>query len=303
MIVAEKGASRIRPENPGGYTVPHQSKTVLDNRRSDNSAQVETISAAPEAPIDVPVQDAATQNNSAKKEKAAVPQRIQPLVDTDSLNAGEWGPRKSMHSKAQEADRVIIEGAPANGTKTAPVSTLNAPGIPKPLPPLNQSGIRDPYAPKAQGVAEKNKDSAKIKSQKAPARMTVTSATSKSASKKVPAPYKRANSVAKTQTKSVQAAKSVNVTQTASSSVMAPGSYRVQLASLKSEEQAGRAWQMAAKKHGSLKGVPHAVVKADLGSKGVYYRVQAGSFKNMSDAKALCQTLQGEKGSCYVVKG
>ena len=133
LIVAEKGASRIRPENPGGYTVPHQSKTVLDNRRSDNSAQVETISAAPEAPIDVPVQDAATQNNSAKKEKAAVPQRIQPLVDTDSLNAGEWGPRKSMHSKAQEADRVIIEGAPANGTKTAPVSTLNAPGIPKPL--------------------------------------------------------------------------------------------------------------------------------------------------------------------------
>ena len=52
-----------------------------------------------------------------------------------------------------------------------------------------------------------------------------------------------------------------------------------------------------------LAALPHNVEKADLGKdKGIYYRLQAGSFTDKKDAASLCGSLQKRAIECMVVE-
>jgi len=80
--------------------------------------------------------------------------------------------------------------------------------------------------------------------------------------------------------------------------------YTVQIASYRSEQEASAGWQALSAQEGDLLSkLPHAVAKADLGAdKGVYYRLQAGSFSDRKDAKALCSNLKDRSIDCMVVE-
>jgi hypothetical protein len=43
-------------------------------------------------------------------------------------------------------------------------------------------------------------------------------------------------------------------------------------------------------------------MRADLGKKGIFYRLRAGSFANQVTAKALCQSLAKVKVGCLVIR-
>jgi Flp pilus assembly protein TadD len=80
--------------------------------------------------------------------------------------------------------------------------------------------------------------------------------------------------------------------------------YTVQIASYRSEQEASAGWQaLTAEQADLLAKLPHAVAKADLGTdKGIYYRLQAGSFSDRKDAKTLCSTLKERSVDCMVVE-
>ena len=80
--------------------------------------------------------------------------------------------------------------------------------------------------------------------------------------------------------------------------------YTVQIASYRSEQEASVGWQaLTAEQADLLAKLPHAVAKADLGAdKGIYYRLQAGSFSDRKDAKALCSNLKERSVDCMVVE-
>ncbi len=80
--------------------------------------------------------------------------------------------------------------------------------------------------------------------------------------------------------------------------------YTVQIASYRSEQEASTGWQaLTAEQADLLAKLPHAVAKADLGAdKGIYYRLQAGSFSDRNDAKALCADLKDHSIDCMVVE-
>src|SRR5262249_19354556 len=79
-----------------------------------------------------------------------------------------------------------------------------------------------------------------------------------------------------TSTKAATAAPSATTKATASS---ATGNYRIQLAASKSEADATRFWKQLSTKYPDIVGgLPVHIEKADLGTKGIYYRVQAGGF-------------------------
>lgn len=83
----------------------------------------------------------------------------------------------------------------------------------------------------------------------------------------------------------------------------AAGGYTVQLLSTPSEQAAGEAWTRLSAKFGkALGGLSHDVVRADLGAKGVFYRLQAGGFATQAEAKVVCDALKAGKQSCLVVK-
>jgi cell division protein FtsN len=84
---------------------------------------------------------------------------------------------------------------------------------------------------------------------------------------------------------------------------LATSGERVQLGAFRSKAEAEKNWQKIARAHGSLlKGKPHQVVRADLGSKGVFYRLRVAGFNDADAAKALCKRLSAKGQGCFLVR-
>jgi len=84
----------------------------------------------------------------------------------------------------------------------------------------------------------------------------------------------------------------------------AGGDLQVQLAAIRSPEQARGEWERLRRKNGDLLGKLRLfITKADLGpGKGVYFRLRAGPLASEAQAKALCASLAGRKIGCLVVR-
>ena len=79
--------------------------------------------------------------------------------------------------------------------------------------------------------------------------------------------------------------------------------FRVQLLSVRKKESAEAEWKRLSKRYRQiLSGLESYVVRADLGAKGIYYRLQAGSFEDKSTATKVCAKLAQVKISCFVIK-
>jgi sporulation related protein len=79
------------------------------------------------------------------------------------------------------------------------------------------------------------------------------------------------------------------------------GGWRVQIASVKSEDIAKSTWARLQAAHGDVLGnLRMQPTKVDLGDKGVWYRVQAGPLDE-KQAQSVCGTLKSRKTDCVVV--
>lgn len=82
----------------------------------------------------------------------------------------------------------------------------------------------------------------------------------------------------------------------------ASGAWQVQLGALKDEAGAEQAWQRAVKSAPELGKLNHEIVRADLGAKGVFYRLRAGGFSAREQADGLCASLKAKGVGCVVAK-
>ena len=97
-------------------------------------------------------------------------------------------------------------------------------------------------------------------------------------------------------------AETVSKTEPAAGVETFEGSYFVQLASLKSKEAGETAWDGMLKELHVLRPYKHRIQRADLGAKGVYYRVQAGPMKE-AQAKMVCEAIKTQRpGGCLVTR-
>jgi len=79
------------------------------------------------------------------------------------------------------------------------------------------------------------------------------------------------------------------------------GDIRVQLGAYRSEKEAQDAWNAMQKKHGDLLAAAQPnIVKADLGARGVYYRLRVGGFASAAEAGAMCGKLAAGGQPCIV---
>jgi cell division protein FtsN len=77
--------------------------------------------------------------------------------------------------------------------------------------------------------------------------------------------------------------------------------YLVQLSAVRTEEAAKAEWSRLVKKFPDvLGGLEPVIVRADLGAKGIYYRVRGGWFSTRAEAKAICDELMGRNVGCIV---
>jgi cell division septation protein DedD len=79
------------------------------------------------------------------------------------------------------------------------------------------------------------------------------------------------------------------------------GSYLVQVSSQRSEADAQSAYRSLRAKYSSVLGDrQHVIRRADLGSKGVYYRAMVGPFGSREEAIQVCGNLKAAGGDCVV---
>ncbi len=78
--------------------------------------------------------------------------------------------------------------------------------------------------------------------------------------------------------------------------------WSVQVASAGSEDAAWSTWKKMQVKHRTLSGQKPIVVRADLGSKGVVYRVRFAGFDDQDKAKSKCLKLKADGIACFISK-
>lgn len=84
----------------------------------------------------------------------------------------------------------------------------------------------------------------------------------------------------------------------------APSRYKLQLGAFRQAEVAARAWDEISHSADPLVGQSgHTIQKADLGERGIFYRLRAGGFERIDDARSACKALEKRKIACFVVDG
>jgi tetratricopeptide (TPR) repeat protein len=79
-----------------------------------------------------------------------------------------------------------------------------------------------------------------------------------------------------------------------------PVGWSVQLSSAKNEKLAWGIWEKMKAKHKVLAGKQPIVIKADLGAKGIFYRLRLAGFADSNAASAVCSKLKTKGLSCFV---
>jgi cell division septation protein DedD len=79
------------------------------------------------------------------------------------------------------------------------------------------------------------------------------------------------------------------------------GPYLAQIAALRSEEAANAEWAKASRLAPDLFAAAQKdIQRADLGAKGIFYRLRAGSFASRDAADAFCDQVQASGSGCIV---
>jgi len=82
----------------------------------------------------------------------------------------------------------------------------------------------------------------------------------------------------------------------------ADGAFLVQVAALRSEAAATLAWDRFVREERDLfTGAQKQIQRADLGAKGVFYRLRVGAFDERTGASAFCDALKARDKACIVV--
>jgi len=91
-------------------------------------------------------------------------------------------------------------------------------------------------------------------------------------------------------------------TPTTGSRPKAASAWRIQIAAVASTKAAKKEWRrIASANEDLLSKLKLDIRRADLGARGVFYRVQAGTLESESEARDVCKALLERKVSCFIV--
>jgi tetratricopeptide (TPR) repeat protein len=118
----------------------------------------------------------------------------------------------------------------------------------------------------------------------------------------IPAPAKKEKSEVASFVTEPEAAPAVEEEAPVAAVAAPEGAWTVQVASAVSEEAAWSTWKKMQTRHKALSSEEAHVVRADLGKKGIFYRVRLGGYDNQKDAGKACAKLKSKGVSCYISK-
>lgn len=320
---------KIRPDSPGGMTIPDQDKLVYDRitgGSDDNQEVVERIMPRAERPTNEidpsPISPRKSTIKMVDTKALPKPTTIEDLmktVDEESMNKPSDKPNtkllspeinvsKAEQKRMNDIDELLKKGEQKEPNKKTSINealSINKPerielpktvATVKPVETVEKVKTIEPKIVKEENTS------------------TTTTRKLKKSITTAPAPATKPTTIKETKVASVPKSNIKSMTQpsalnklidkTASPEAKSANlkGWGVQLLASKSKNAVERSWKTISKKHSMLSKIPHNIVKADLGKKGIYYRLRVGSYTTKSEASTLCSTLKANKQDCMVVK-
>ncbi len=275
VVRADPAPFKTRPSDPGGMEVPDRDKLVYQRLQGDSSeTRVERLLPQPEKPVP-------PSRASSSSPAPQVAERL-PRVPTEAQVRAAQPPPPPRIAGAPTQERVPEpEDSPPTAEETAPASVSEQnkgdgrePSVLRGQESRGPERPSEPGTASPAGVREQNNEST-------PVTPTPTS---------TPAP--------------VASAPPASVREQNKESTAAPASgYLIQIAAVREPERAEAEWARLQRQHAELlRGLKLFVIKADLGDKGVFWRLRAGPFTDEVQAKNRCADLAKQKVGCLVVK-
>ncbi|WP_265519011.1 SPOR domain-containing protein [Nitratireductor luteus] len=310
LIKADNSPIKVKPENPGGTTIPNQDNEVY-KRVSGESSDIEPAQTALVTTTEEPINIAskAAEGRETTDASAKVDDR---LVNDETGADPASGAFETVSLTPRRVRSLVVR----------PDGTMAPREMPEPSETAGVSGTAaDELTSAAETIRSAAQDSAALGTA---ARQTAEAAASaiggaagetQVAAAAVPRtapipPAKPANRApaqqpAAQQQQAAPAQQAPQPTQAAApagpaATTSAPWS--VQISSQPSAEAAQQSYQDMAQRYGSiLQGKGVNIVKADIAGKGTYFRVRIPS-SSKDEAIQLCSQLKSAGGSCFVSK-
>ncbi|MXY42098.1 MAG: SPOR domain-containing protein [Rhodospirillaceae bacterium] len=266
LIRAAEGPVKVRPENPGGRKVPNKD---LDVYKEIDAAQLKGLPGKPSEDLLAP----GKLRPAAKRDPVPKGPVCHPvptlLADTGRyrLAALKLASSKLAASKPAAAEKAAEPRAKRPAPKTAPKTATKT--VLKSVP----KSVRT-------ARAAREVDTGKAGAGKAAVRKASTRAGTDKAGAGTRKPAVKNRRTAKA------------------------GKFRIQLGAFRTRAKAARHGQGLQRKHHGLLGqLNMVVVRVDLGSRGIFYRLRAGPFANRQSARELCRSLGKRRIDCFLVSG
>jgi len=307
IIKAEGGPNKIMPSGVGS-----QDDTARD-ADANNPASRERVVSREERPVDIPP----PVMNTAPRAVSTVP------VFPDPPSVGGPGAVVGYSGSATSRNPAMSMEPPTPTAPAMTTATASNPSAGQASPPAAVSSVSTaaPGMPAAPGPKKIRTVTIHTDQSAAPDGIAGSSASQAVAPRPgspqvsnaplsiVPSPTEAPTAPARPRPAPAQPAplNKPPANETASAAPAAPvttgGGYAVQVSSQRSEEEAQSSFRdLQAKYPDVLGGRTPIIRRADLGSKGIFFRAMVGPFTSADQATELCSNLKAAGGSCLVQK-
>ncbi|MCW2246321.1 hypothetical protein M2352_001912 [Azospirillum fermentarium] len=330
LLEADATPTKSRPQDPGGYEVPHQDKMVYERLNAAPAKPgLERLLPPPEQPLPRPV--------VSPQVPPLQPAPVVAVADVPAPQPPAPAPQAAAPVPAPQAQPTVVASAPpasslapappAAGQSSQLAALPAAPAKPKPVAP-KPAPAAIPAAPSADAPAAgarnagNGKNASNATGAAAHTQPPVNAAAlppTVQAKQTPPAPAKAVPATLTPPPASAAPAKTVPAALTpppatasapAAGTLVPPsarpggnagrGGWRVQLASVPSESQAQGEWKRLSNRHADvLGGLGVNFAQATING-ATYYRVQAGVVDE-TRARSICAALKAQSVGCILV--
>jgi cell division septation protein DedD len=282
LIKADNDPIKVKPVDPGGMVVLNMDKTIYDNLNSNNASvpKTEKFLPTPEQPID------------------------RAIINGEQSELNENSNDETIYdsSKTHKEDKLDNSKFPINITKDIKDYSNND----------NKKIIINNNQHKAEDVIITEKDileqdviheKKSVANDNAPINL-ITNNDNKTSKKPAKLKNESKKIIAEINHKDLS---SINLDESKVENLKSKkantSKYRIQLASFKSQKEVNFEWNKIKKNNSKIiANHKYFIAKKEIAGKGLYYRLQLGSFDNEQDARLLCKKLSANKQSCFVLK-
>lgn len=279
LIQADEAPVRVPPEEPGGMDIPHRDKLVLQRvPGAEEDPRRERLLPPPEEPLPPPREEPVASDQPARES-------LPPPTPPHERSAEEHANAPAARPGTSSAQKPPARSEPAPAKTAAPPAQARADG-PRPLIPQAQQPVQQSAPQRSSGGSAGGSD------------------VWPSDDDDAPPPQEPAGSAGRSPQRPTESTtSSVLPPATSQPAPARQGMFLVQLAAVSTADQAQAAWSRLKGNNGDLlAGLSPSYARADLGGKGVVYRLRAGPVQGETRARALCAQLAGRKVDCMVVR-